>query len=385
MTTSTANVVDKKKLHWIPIVFITTYHIALFVALPVYLLSSLPSAALIGLTAALWGATLISITAGYHRLYSHVTYRTRRLPEALFLFFATVSGQGSALKWAHDHRLHHRHVDTNRDPYGTPKGFWHSHMLWLFFEPPAWQDRIVKDLSANPLVAFQHTYYGLLFTLSNIVIVLVAGLWLGDFFGAFVFLFLLRLFLGHHCTWFINSIAHIWGAKPYSSEHSAVNNAVISLLTFGEGYHNYHHTFAGDYRNGVRWYQFDPPKWLIWTMSKIGLASGLRRINAITIKKRLLVADRRLMLKHLEGIVHAETEQLVERIEQASHALTQKLADLKKATDRYKQLKGQAAGAELKALKMRIGVYKRGLSEDMHAWKLLCNSVLTIDPARGLV
>ena len=66
-----------------------------------------------------------------------------------------------------------------------------------------------------------------------------------------------------------------------ASEYSAVNNAVVSLLTFGEGYHNYHHTFAGDYRNGVRWYQFDPSKWLIWSMSKVGLASGLRRINAL--------------------------------------------------------------------------------------------------------
>ncbi len=371
---------DKKKPHWVSAVFISAYHLALLVALPAYMLSTTPSVALLALTCVLWVATLISITTGYHRLYSHVTYKTRSAPELFFLFFGTVAGQGSALKWSHDHRLHHRHVDTDKDPYGTPKGFWHSHMLWLFWEQPAWQERIVKDLAANPLVAFQHRYYGQLFVLSNILIVVVAGFVFGDFFGAFVFLFLLRLFLGHHCTWFINSIAHIWGSKPFSSEHSAVNNAIISFLTFGEGYHNYHHTFAGDYRNGVRWYQFDPSKWLIWTLSKVGLASRLRRINTLTIKKRLLIADRRLLLEHLEGIVHAETEQLVERIEQISNAVTQKLSDLKKTTDRYKQLKGQAAEAELKALKMRIAVYKRGLSEDMHAWKQLCNSVLRIDP-----
>ena len=108
MTKSTATIMRKKKLHWVPLVFITAYHVALFVALPIYLLSNAPSAAMLGLTFALWTATLTSITAGYHRLYSHVTYRTRRLPEAFFLFFATVSGQGSALKWSHDHRLHHR-------------------------------------------------------------------------------------------------------------------------------------------------------------------------------------------------------------------------------------------------------------------------------------
>ena len=373
---------SRKKPHWIPLVFISVYHVGLLVGLPLYLMSTTPSSTLLWLTGGLWIATLISITTGYHRLYSHVTYKAaNRIPEAFFLFFGTVAGQGSALKWSHDHRLHHRHVDTDKDPYGTPKGFWHSHMLWLFWTPPVWQDRIVKDLTANPWVAFQHKYYGLLFLLSNVVIVAVAGWATGDFAGALVLLFLLRLFLGHHCTWFINSIAHIWGSKPYSSEHSAVNNAVIAFLTFGEGYHNYHHTFAGDYRNGVRWYQFDPSKWLIWSMSKIGLATGLRRINSLTIKKRLLVADRRLLLEHLEGIVHIETEHLVDRVEQASHALTEKIADLKAATDRYKAMKGQAAKKELAGLKLRIKAYRRSLSRDMMAWKSLCNSVLKLDPA----
>jgi stearoyl-CoA desaturase (delta-9 desaturase) len=370
-----------QKVHWIPFLFITGYHIALPIALILYLADNTPSTALIALTAGLWIATLMSITGGYHRLYSHVTYKTKTVPELFFLFFGTLAGQGSALKWSHDHRLHHRFVDSDKDPYGTPRGFWYSHVLWMFYEPPPWQERIVKDLSANKLVAFQHKYYGLLFVVTNALVVILAGLATGDVAGAFVFLFLVRLFLGHHCTWFMNSIAHIWGSRPYSSEHSAVNNAVISFLTFGEGYHNYHHTFAGDYRNGVRWYQFDPSKWLIWLMSKVGLATGLRRINSLTIKKRLLVADRRLMLEHLEGIVHIETEQFVERIEQASHRLSEKISELKTTTEHYKQLKGQAASEELEALKLRITAYKKSISEDMHAWKQLCNTVLKLKPA----
>lgn len=381
MGTSVAKSADRRKPNWVPLLFIPAYHLALLILLPLYLMSQAPSLTLIGLTGALLVATLMSVTCGYHRLYSHVTYKTKKLPELFFLFFGTVAGQGSAMKWSHDHRLHHRHVDTDKDPYGTPKGFWHSHMLWLFREPPAWKEHIVKDLAKNPLVAFQHKYYGVLFLLSNALIVLVAGLALGDLFGALVFLFLVRLFLGHHCTWFINSLAHIWGAKPYSTEHSAVNNAIVALLTFGEGYHNYHHTFAGDYRNGVHWYQFDPSKWTIWLMSKLGLASGLRRINSLTIKKRLVVADRRLMLEHLEGVVHIETEHLVERIEQASHSLSERIADLKKATERYRELKGKAAEKELRSLKLRIAAYKRGLHRDMEAWKQLCNTVLKLEPA----
>ena len=374
----------KKRLHWVALLFIPSYHLALIIALPVYLMHERPSAALLWLTAGLWVATLMSITTGYHRLYSHATYKTNRVAELVFLFFATVAGQGSALRWSHDHRIHHRHVDTDQDPYGTPKGFWHSHVLWMFLPPPAWRPRLVRDLLANPLVAFQHRHYGLLFAGSNLLIVLAAGLALGDLAGSFVFLFLLRLAVAHHCTWFINSIAHIWGSKPFSTEHSAVNNFLIALLTFGEGYHNYHHTFAGDYRNGVRWYQFDPPKYLIWLMSKLGLARDLRRINALTIRRRLLLADRKLLLDHLERVVLSETRQWAERIEQASQALNERIAALGATTERYRRLKqgleGQAE-EELAALKARVAACKKSLAQEMQSWKALCEEVLRLEAA----
>ena len=92
----------------------------------------------------------------------------------------------------------------------------------------------------------------------------------------------------------------MWGSQPYSTEHTAVNNFILSFLTFGEGYHNYHHTFAGDYRNGVRWYQFDPPKYFIWALSKVGLAKNLKTVNKITIKRNLIAADRHLMVERLQ-------------------------------------------------------------------------------------
>ena len=374
----------EKGLQWTPLLFITTYHLALVVGLPLYLLAHRPSAALLGLTAGLWVATLMSITTGYHRLYAHVTYRTNRVAELVFLFFATVAGQGSALKWAHDHRIHHRHVDTELDPYGTPKGFWYSHLLWMFLPSAEWRPRLVRDLTANPLVAFQDRHYGLLFAASNLSIIVVAGLALGDFAGAFVFLFLLRLAVAHHCTWFINSIAHLWGSKPFSTEHSAVNNFLIAVLTFGEGYHNYHHTFAGDYRNGVRWYQFDPPKYLIWAMSKLGLARELRRVNALTIRRRLLVADRKLLLDHLERVVQSETRQWVERVEELSQALSDRLAALTSVTERYRELRRELegqAGDELAALKVRLVSCKKSLARDMQTWKALCNEVLRLEPA----
>jgi hypothetical protein len=107
----------------------------------------------------------------------------------------------------------------------------------------------------------------------------------------------------------------------------------------------------------------------------------LRRINSLTIKKRLVVADRRLMLEHLEGLVHIDTEHFVEKIEQTSHKLSERIADLKTATERYRQLKGKAAEKELRSLKLRIAAYRRGLHRDMETWKQLCNTVLKLEPA----
>jgi stearoyl-CoA desaturase (Delta-9 desaturase) len=367
-------------IHWVPFVFIVGYHVALLFALPWYLMATSPPAGLLWGTAALWVMNLLSITTGYHRLYAHSTYQTNRVVELFFLFWGTVAGEGSALKWAHDHRIHHRHVDTELDPYGTPRGFWQSHCLWMFGKQAEWQPRIVKDLTANPIVVFQDRYYGLLFTVSQVLVVWIGGLLTGDLVGAFVFLFLVRLFLVHHCTWFINSLAHIWGSKPYSTEHSAVNNFILALLTFGEGYHNYHHTFAGDYRNGVRWYQFDPPKWIIWAMSKMGWASSVRRVNRLTVKRRLLLADKKLMLEHLEQVVHGEAERLKERIEHVFDSIAESITDLKTATEHYRKLKGQT-GEEVDAMKEKIRSYRKSLSEDMRAWRDLLNHVLELQPA----
>ncbi|MFI7914228.1 fatty acid desaturase, partial [Acinetobacter baumannii] len=96
---------------------------------------------------------------------------------------------------------------------------------------------------------------------------------------------LLRLIISHQVTFFINSLCHMFGKRPYTDENSARDNFWLAIATWGEGYHNYHHIFQYDYRNGVKWWQYDPTKWLIWTCSKIGLAKNLRRIPSFNIKK----------------------------------------------------------------------------------------------------
>ena len=268
-----------KNFNWVTGLFIISYHILLFSLLPIYIVMASPSIAII-ITAIVLGAiTSLGITAGYHRYFAHRSYNLNKIGEIIVMGLGALSVQGSALQWVYDHRLHHRYVDTEKDPYSIKKGFWYAHMGWLFKKNKDIDPVVVPDLIKNKIIMFQHKYYGWLVLATNLAVVIVGGIIFKGLLGAFVLLFLARLFCTHHTTWFINSWAHTIGDKPYSQEHSAVNNAVLAFFTFGEGYHNYHHTFPSDYRNGVRWYQYDPTKILIWILSKIGVAQKLIKIE----------------------------------------------------------------------------------------------------------
>ena len=369
------------KIDWVPLLFIVIYHVLLLALVPVYFVVATPSLGLLIGSFLLWMLSLISITAGYHRLYAHKTYRAKKPVEWVLMFFGTMATQGSVMRWAHDHRLHHQHVDSSGDPYGTSKGFWHSHLLWMFKQGPDFEERYLKDLKSNPAIRFQHKYYGLLMTLTNVAAVVVLGLVTGDWLGAFVIGFLVRLFFVHHCTWFINSLAHMWGSKPYSSEHSAVNNFILSLLTYGEGYHNYHHTFAGDYRNGVRWYQFDPPKYLIWFLSKVGLASDLKRTDPLMIKKKLVQADRKLLLDHLSSVTSFDASAFAASVEKMSERLSESIASAKMVMDKYRALDRKQDKVAKKELRVRFRELKQDISQDLKTWRRLCRMILDLRPA----
>jgi len=269
-------------------IFLITYHLIFLIGFPTYLFFYSPNPLLWVIAFVFFLLTGFSITGGYHRYFSHRSFKASSLLKFLFLFFGAMAVQGSALRWAFEHRIHHAFVDTDRDPYSIKRGFFYAHFLWLLEKPQPIDEKVVSDLVSDKMVMFQFKHYYWLFTGLNIFFSILAGGITGDFLGAFFIVLLGRVFLLHHCTWFINSLAHTWGSKPFSNKISAVNNYWFSFLTFGEGNHNYHHTFASDYRSGTNWYDFDPTKWLIWTFSKLRLASDLRKIDQITIQKKAI-------------------------------------------------------------------------------------------------
>ncbi|WKE65949.1 fatty acid desaturase [Gallaecimonas kandeliae] len=234
----------------------------------------------------------LSITAGYHRLWSHKTYQAHPALRWLFALGGALAIQNSVIHWSSDHRVHHRHVDDNKvDPYSAGRGFWFSHIGWMLreYQPDRYDDYgNVRDLQKDPVVAFQHKHYLALTLVMNFGIPLLLGMVFGDVIGALLLVGFVRIFLTHHTTFFINSLAHIWGKRTYSDKHTARDNGFLALLTFGEGYHNFHHSFENDYRNGIRWFDYDPTKWLIKGASLLGLAQGLRKTpEELIVKARL--------------------------------------------------------------------------------------------------
>lgn len=376
---------NKKQINWGPAIVLITYQTLLLTTLPFYFYYNSPSISMIIASIILLYLTGLSITGGYHRLYSHRTYRTNIVVESIILFFASMAGQGSALRWCFDHRLHHAYVDTDNDPYSIKRGFWYAHFLWILEKPKPIDPKVVPDLMKNKLVMFQDRFAGTCMIGSNLIAFLVVGALLGDYTGAFFLALWTRLFALHHFTWFINSLAHTWGDKPFSQEQSAVNNYVISLLTFGEGYHNYHHTFANDYRNGIRWFHFDPTKWLIWTLNKLGLAYDLKMMSSYAIKRKLILEHKNLLLEQIKSYWNDKTSELEKQVNEISDRIMSKISDFSQLKDRYQAMKqtvkSQNDGYEsVKALRQEIKSLKKSLQSDWRQWAALSHSILNQKP-----
>lgn len=366
---------QKPKLIWLNVLVFAITGLITLIGVPAYALTYgfdgwQIAAMIIGI-----GFCEISITAGYHRLWSHRAYEAHWLVRLIFAIGGTFATQNSILHWASDHRIHHRHVDNNKkDPYSAKRGFWYSHIGWMLRnygvnDDPEYKN--CRDLQKDPIVMFQHRHYLPLVLAANFGIPLLLGIWHGDILGMLLLAGVARLFIAHHFTFFINSLAHVWGKQPYSDANSSKDNALIAYLTMGEGYHNYHHSFQRDYRNGIRWWQFDPTKWLIRSLASIKLATNLYRtpleqIESSRAKMLLTTTTRKLAtLPHADELIlrlQAEYEALMKRINEFSKANKQWM-DAHRASVKE--------GCDLEALKAKVEKLKENLLQQKRDWLML--------------
>jgi stearoyl-CoA desaturase (Delta-9 desaturase) len=317
----------------------------------------------------------ISITAGYHRLWSHRAYEAHWLVRLILAIGGTFATQNSILHWSADHRRHHKYVDDNQnDPYSAKRGFWYSHIGWMLRDySEASVDRYdnCRDLEKDPIVMWQHKYYMPLVLGVNFGIPIALGFWHGDLLGMLLLVGAARLAIAHHMTFFINSLAHVWGSQPYSDNNTSRDNGVIALLTMGEGYHNYHHSFQRDYRNGIRWWQFDPTKWLIRTLALMGLASNLYRtpVERIEASRAQMLLNR--TSRKLEQLPQAD--ELIHRLQKEYEALLCRINEFSQARKQWVEAKkvSMMAGCDLELLKARVEKLKADFHHQKRYWLVL--------------
>jgi stearoyl-CoA desaturase (Delta-9 desaturase) len=243
----------------------------------------------LGLLLGMYVLTILGVTVGFHRLFTHRSFRTNGFVRFVLGVLGSMAVQGPLLKWVALHRRHHARSDKPGDPHsphlhgagvlGLLRGLWHSHLGWIFLPDAPDLGRYVKDLSQSRVLRVVSALFPLWVALGlalpavlgGLITLSWAGVWTGLVWGG-----LARVFVVHHVTWSINSVCHLWGTRPYRSRDESRNNYVFGVLGLGEGFHNSHHAFPTSARHGLRWWQMDVTYYVIRALALLGLAWDLK-------------------------------------------------------------------------------------------------------------
>ena len=241
----------------------------------------------------------IGITMGYHRLWSHRSFKAKPILQIILALGGASAIQGSCIWWSKLHRLHHYRSDTEDDPYGPQKGFLYSHILWIFEnrQIEALKRVDISDLKNNWILKYQHKYYPYIALFGSIgipfIITLIYTLikqidfTYDIFIQTLVYPIAIARIITWHSTWFVNSLAHTFGNQTYGKSGTSKDHLLTALLTLGEGNHNFHHEFPFDWRNAIKWYQYDPTKWLIKLFYYMNLTYDLKEAKKEVIQMNI--------------------------------------------------------------------------------------------------
>ena len=338
------------RVNWFTSSFLVVTLLTALIGTPIYFAHYGFDPVIIGMFFMFFIATGMSITLGYHRLFAHKAFQAKKPVKLFTLLFGAAAFEDSALDWASDHRIHHKHVDKDDDPYDISKGFFWAHMGWIFFKLYPRELNNVNDLRKDPLVMWQHRYHHIIgVTVGIILPTLIGAIYNGaeGALGGFLVGGITRLVAVQHSTFLINSLCHTMGSRPYDSKTSARDHWFMAIFTFGEGYHNYHHSFQHDYRNGVKPWQWDPTKWAIWTLEKLGLVYDLRRVS----EEKIVLAELREIKNQTEAqiadkqgwkIITCPTRQeAYQKLVEMSHQLAEGYHELEKAVGERIKMSGE--------------------------------------------
>ncbi len=282
---------------------------------------------MLSLLLVLYALVGISICAGYHRFFSHKTYEASKPVQLFYAIFGALAAQNSILWWSSSHRVHHSYVDKDWDPYNIQRGFWWAHIFWIFYKNPREAPfENSKDLLKNPIVMWQHRWHKQILVIVGFGLPALVGAFFGDWVAGLLWGGFLRVVVIHHTTFFVNSLAHKAGARTFDAHCSARDNWAVAFVTLGEGFHSFHHRFPSDFRNGIRWFDWDPAKWFIRILRVTGQATQLRRVPEPMIEQAKMEAVVRELEPKLSVIPETLAEEVRRRIDSARAQFEHSLA-----------------------------------------------------------
>jgi fatty-acid desaturase len=263
----------EKQFNWLIASFIAMFHVGAMTALFFFTWRALFVALFL-----YWLTAIVGIGLCYHRLLTHRSFRTPKWVEYVLTIFAASAMEGGPLLWVATHRTHHQFVDAEGDPHSPRDGKWWSHAGWILVGNALRQDasaleRYVPDLAQDKFHVWMTEYHFVPTVVLGILLFAFGG-WPFLLWGVF-----LRMVVGYHATWMVNSATHIWGSRRFETRDHSTNNWWVSLLTFGEGWHNNHHAHPRSARHALKWYEIDANWYVVWILKQMGLASHIHRIK----------------------------------------------------------------------------------------------------------
>ena len=222
----------------------------------------------------MYAFTALGVGVGYHRMLTHRSFRPHPFVKFVLLVLGSMAVESPPIEWAATHIKHHAQSDREGDPHSPTEGLFHAHLGWLlegrFADPQQYCRHLLKD----PIVVFVNRTF-LLWVALSLAIPFASGGWTGLLWGALV-----RIFIGHHVTFSVNSICHTFGRREFETNDRSRNQWIVGLLAFGEGWHNNHHAFPRSAFHGLHWWQIDLSGYVIWALERLGLAHDVYRVSS---------------------------------------------------------------------------------------------------------
>ncbi len=265
---------EDDQINWVTAFFMAVFHIGAVAALFFFSWKLLLLLIVIN-----WVSGSLGIGMGYHRLLTHRGYKTPKWVEYFLTVCGTLALEGGTIFWVATHRIHHQLTDVPGDPHSPIDGKWWSHMGWILSGRSMHHDtttlaRYVPDLAKDRFHVWITKYHYVPLTVLGLILLAIGG-WKWVLWGIF-----LRVVVGLHSTWAVNSATHLWGSRRFATKDLSTNNWLVAMFTFGEGWHNNHHAHPTSARHGLRWYEMDMNWYGIWILKKLGLAKQIRIAKA---------------------------------------------------------------------------------------------------------